>query len=123
MTIPDDLLMPVMGYDPSDEVLVADVQERQCAEQREIVHALLRTYEGRAFVQMLIDEAGGMFPQAFAAGSPDGTAYRLGQNSLGRWAAEWVLTVAPEVFIVMRREARDRQQRYVDDATTAIEGS
>lgn len=123
MALPDDMLMPVLGYDPADEVMVSEVQERQCQEQREIIRALLRTYEGRAFAQMLMDEAGGMFPEALVAGQPDLTGYRLGRNSLGRWAAEWVLTVAPEVFIIMRKEARDRQQRYVDDANKAIEGS
>ena len=105
-------------YDPSDPDQVeraTRADELRQLETREIVRTLLMTYEGRAFVWMLLQQAG-LRRSSFAGEAPLTMAYQEGQRGVGLWAEEWVLTAAPEKHSIMRREAVQREQKYAEVA-------
>ena len=45
-----------------------------------------------------------------------GMARLAGQQEIAQWLRNWVLTVAPECDIIMRREAEERTRRYNAEA-------
>ncbi len=101
-------------YDPSDPDQVEQV-ERAAAlrrlEEREYVRRLVATYEGRAFIWALLSETG-VHRSSFAGEAPLTMAHAEGRREIGIWAENWVFTVAPETYSMMRREAVEREKRY-----------
>lgn len=103
-------------YDPSDpeEVMQAEAaMDLRSREQENLVRQVLSTHPGRAFVWMLMEEAG-VDRGTFAGEMPMTMARSEGRREVGTWGKNWVFTVAPEMYIVMRREAVEREQRYAD---------
>ena len=108
----DALAMP--RYDPSDPEQVAQAEgivDLRTREQVEVVRSLLSTYEGRAFFWMLSQEAG-TARGIFAGEAPMTMSRNEGRREIGEWCQNWVFTAAPETYIMLRREAFQREQRY-----------
>lgn len=63
----------------------------------------------------------------FAAGSPDTTAFRLGEQNLGLQVFADVMAAAPQEYVLMMNEASIKEQvhdrRYSDDRTSSDEHS
>ena len=102
-------------YDDSEEVTRAQeaAEDLRSREQTDLVRQVLSTYPGRAFVWMMMEEAG-EDRSSFAGEAPLTMAWNEGRRGIGVWGKNWVFTAAPEMYIVMRREAVDREQRYAD---------
>lgn len=116
-------LMQVPQYDPDDPAQVAAVQE--AAQLRDLQHvemvkSFLGTYEGRAFVWMLM-QASGMDESTFVGEAPMTMAYNEGRREMGRWGKDWVFTSAPETYSIMRREAIQREQEYAHNVGLGIQ--
>ena len=70
------------------------------------------SYHGRAVLWAIMEEAR-VDEMSFVAGAPDVTAFQEGKRNVAKWLRDWLLTVAPDVDIIMRREARAREEEYV----------
>ena len=108
--------MSDLEYDPSDPEQVDQAEQAaglRTQEQFRAVHAVLSTYEGREFVWMLMQKTQ-VGQSAFAGEAPMTTAYNLALRDVGEWARDWVFTVAPERYMIMEREALEREQRYAE---------
>ncbi len=114
-----DITLEVPQYDTSDPEQVAMVQNIADIRRREqiaAVRANLNTYEGRTFMWMLIQEAGAEVggPTIFAGEAPMTMAWNEGRRMVGGWGSDWVFTAAPEMYMVMKSEAAERENRYAD---------
>lgn len=111
--------MDVPQYDTSDPeqvALVQDIANMRYREQIAAVRTMLRTYEGRTFMWMLIQETGAEVGGAscFVGEAPLTLAWNDGRRTVGGWGSDWVFTAAPEMYMVMKREATEREQRYAE---------
>ncbi len=108
----DALKMP--EYDSSDPEQVLAVEqavELRCRQEKETVRRILTTYEGRAFIWMLMQTAGA--DQGVFSGEAPMTMSRLeGRREIGMWGRDWVFTAAPEQYNILRQEAIQREQHY-----------
>ena len=109
MTIDD---FPEYNLDDPDQVEMAKEADRQrTVDQTQVVIDLMRSYPGRAFVAMLLQEAN-VEGSSFSGEQTHTTAYLEGKQDLGKWAQNLTLTLVPEMFSLMRREVIEREQRY-----------
>jgi len=112
----DALKMPV--YDPNDPEMVAKAQEAsgyRSNEEAEFVRRLLLTYEGRAFFSMIMKTAN-LDGSSFAGEMPLTMSHLEGQKEVGRWARNFIFTVAPEQYNLVKLEAIQREQQYARQA-------
>jgi len=112
----DVLKMPV--YDPGDPEMVAKAQEAsgyRSNEEAEFVRRLLLTYEGRAFFSMAMGVSG-LDSSSFRGEDTHTTAFLEGQKEVGRWARNFIFTVAPEQYNLVKLEAIQREQQYAKQA-------
>ncbi len=112
----DAMRMP--EYDASDPEQVAMAQRTVAIrdqEQTGAVRSFLSTYEGRTFMWMLLQETGADCG-VFAGEAPMTMSRNEGRREVGQWGREWVFTAAPEMYMVMKREAIEREQRYASAA-------
>lgn len=102
--------------DPEQVALVQNIADIRHREQLASVRAVCDTYEGRTFIWMLIQEAGGEIggPTIFAGEAPMTMAWNEGRRTIGGWGADWVFTAAPEKYMVMKREATEREKLYAE---------
>ena len=106
--------MTNLEYDSSDPEQVDKAEQAaglRTLEQFRAVSVVLSTYEGRAFVWMLMQKTQ-VGQSAFAGELTHMTAYNMAHRDIGEWARNWVFTVAPERYTIMEREALDRERRY-----------
>ncbi len=87
-------------------------QEQAIKLKREIelddLQAVLSTASGRRFVWRLIEQAGPL-QEAFTGNST--TFYILGKQAFGRRILELILSEFPDLFVIMQKEAKERQQK------------
>ncbi len=120
---PAELMSPP-EYDSSDPEQVAMAEragELRLGGELEMVRRVVSTYEGRAFISMLLQETG-LRRSSFVGEFPMTMARNEGRREIGIWGEDLVFTVAPEMYNMMRREAVDREYRYARDANLNQEG-
>ena len=108
-------------YDTSDPEQVAQAERMvnlRAEQEREHVRAVLSTYEGRAFFWILLSSTGALddSPTIFPGEMPMTMAWNEGRRSVGMWGRDWVFTAAPEMYMVMKREAVEREWHHADVA-------
>lgn len=109
---------PFPEYDlsnPAEVDMAGEAAALRMREEKVFLKELLDTYSGRAFMWMLLQQAGTDDDISYGE-APMATARQLGKRSIGLWAQNLVFTISPEVYIIMRREAIDRAQRYAQAA-------
>ena len=72
---------------------------------------VLNTYDGRAFVWALLTETG-IHRTSFVGEFPMTMAYNEGCRKIGIWVENWLFTIDNKLYIMMREEAEEREQRY-----------
>lgn len=97
--------------DPDQVEMAKEADRQRTLDQTQFVVDQMRSYQGRAFVSMLLQEAN-VEGSSFSGEQTHTTAYLEGKQDLGKWARNLVLTTVPEMFILMRREVVEREQRY-----------
>ncbi len=111
----EELKIPTYDTDnPEHVAMVQSIADIRYREQIASVRAVLETYEGRTLIWMLIQEAGAEIggPTIFAGEAPMTMAWKEGRRTVGGWGADWVFTAAPEMYMVMKHEATERELRY-----------
>ena len=79
-------------------------------EESAILHEMVRTYAGRALVNILLEQTG--YRRSTFTGESLTSAYNEGRRDLGVWLDNWVFTTSPEALTIMRSEAQEREARY-----------
>lgn len=97
--------------DPDQVEMAREVERQRTLEQTQFVADQMKSYGGRAFVSMLLQEAN-VEGSSFSGEQPLTMAYLEGKRDIGSWAQNLVLTIAPEMFSLMRQEVVEREQRY-----------
>ncbi len=118
----DDFPVDALGtpeYDTSDPEQVALAEETvnlRSGREQECVRTVLSTYEGRAFFWMLLQSTNALDDGGtiFSGEQPMTMAWNEGRRVVGMWGRDWVFTAAPEMYMVMKREAVEREWRYAD---------
>ena len=108
----ENLQWPEYDMDNPEQVEMAEkADEQRMFEQTRFVADQMSSHSGRAFMAMLLQEAD-MEGSNFCGEQPYTMAYLEGKEAIGKWAQNLVLTIAPEMFSLMRREVIEREQRY-----------
>ncbi len=103
-----------------DELDLDEIAEARRTEECAAVCAVLSSYQGRAFVWMLLQEAGSQ-GSSFCGEMPLTMALKDGRRELCTWAENWVFTAKSEAYSMMRQEAIKREQRYAHEMGLASE--
>lgn len=97
-------------YDASDPEAVEKQVRKQMrfqAERAQVLTNLMSTVAGRAWVHDLLVFCN-VFGNPFIQGSFDGTAFNLGMQNVGKKMLDEVNEAAPDRYLPMLREARQR---------------
>lgn len=110
-----------MTFDGSDRKQVrAREKELKIAEGNRLAYTrrVMQDAPGRKWMHDLLSRCH-IWQTAFAAGQPDTTAFRLGEQNLGLQIFADVITAAPQEYVLMMSEASTKEQihdrRYSDD--------
>lgn len=98
-------------YDASDIEAVEKARkriERVEADKAMVVTNIMATVAGRAWVYDLLVFCN-VFGNPFLQGSPDGTAFNLGQQNIGKILLDAINIAAPDRYMPMLREANQRK--------------
>lgn len=76
----------------------------------EAFRALLRTYGGRAWAWDMLAEARIYRDDVFQGAETEMTSFNLGKRSMGLRLLAQVMAAAPDQFLVMQREAMQREE-------------
>lgn len=82
-------------------------EEQRARDFQEAVRRVLSTSDGRLFVHALMGELG-LYRSCYGVAD----AVEVGRREAALLVREWVLRCDPEVDIMMRREALDREYHY-----------
>jgi len=98
---------PFNAADPTE----VEKQTKKAARFRnaraQVLTNLMSTVEGRAWVYDLLAFCD-VFGNPFIQGSVDGTAFNLGQQNVGKMILDEINAAAPDRYIPMIREAKQR---------------
>ncbi len=102
--------------DPGQVTLAEDAMNLRVERERECVRTVLSTYEGRAFFWMLLHSTGALDNSStiFSGEMPMTMSWSEGRRTVGMWGRDWVFTAAPEMYMVMKREAVEREWHHAD---------
>ena len=110
-----------MTFDGSDRKQVrAREKELKIAESNRLAYTrrIMSDSPGRKWMCDLLTKCH-IWSTAFAAGQPDTTAFRLGEQNLGLQIFADVIAAAPQEYVLMMQEASTKEQvddrRYSDD--------
>ncbi len=104
-----------MTYDASDRKSIRKAEKlaKQAeAKRRVFIRHLLATIDGREWMHDLLTRCH-IFHTPFAAGKPDVTAFRCGEQNLGLQLFADVVSAAPDQYTLMMYEAS--QKEALDD--------
>ncbi len=114
-----------MTFDGSDRKQVrAREKELKIAEGNRLAYTrrLMSDAPGRKWMHDLLVRCH-IWQTPFAAGQPDTTAFRLGEQNLGLQTFADVIAAAPSEYVLMMQEATTKDQvydrRYSDDRQSA----
>lgn len=85
--------------------------EKRQQDQYNSIRQCFKTYDGRAFLWSMLEETG-IHRISFVGEFPMTMAFNEGRRSIGTWAENWVFTIDPKVYIMMRQEAEERELIY-----------
>lgn len=120
-----------MTFDGSDRKQVrAREKELKLAEANRLAYTrrIMQDAPGRKWMHDLLVKCH-IWQTAFAAGYPDTTAFRLGEQNLGLQVFSDVIAAAPQEYVQMMNEASIKEElndrRYSDDrdAVSELPGS
>jgi hypothetical protein len=87
-------------------------------QEQDDTKAVMATPEGRRFIWKILGDCG-TFRVPFVAGAPDVTAFNAGAQNFGLSLLGQIMTVVPESFLTMQKEAmNDEQARKTTDSDT-----
>lgn len=89
-----------------DETAESNAKKREARRRREdeqVMRDCLASAQGRAWFYRRLDECN-MFGDPFVQGSPDGTAYMLGRQSIGKMLWLEAEGAAADLVLLMKRE-------------------
>lgn len=116
-----------MTYDGSDRKQVrAKEKEAKLDENNRLAYTkrIMFDQPGRKWMHDLLVRCH-IFQTAFAAGQPDNTAFRLGEQNTGLQIFADVIAASPQEYVQMMNEASIKDQvndrRYNDDRSTSGE--
>lgn len=116
-----------MTYDGSNRKNVREMEkEAKLAEANRLAYTkrIMGDAPGRKWMHDLLVKCH-IWSTAFAAGSPDTTAFRLGEQNLGLQIFSDVVASAPNEYVQMMQEASIKDQvherRYSDERTPSTE--
>lgn len=101
---------PFNAGDPEEVARQAAKAARFKIAKSQVLSELMGTVAGRAWVYDLLVFCN-VFGNPFVQGSADGTAFGLGQQNVGKMILDEINTAAPERYLPMLREARQRDQQ------------
>lgn len=106
-----DALSP--DYDASDPVAENNARRDETRRQRddaETVRRLLSHRNGRAWLYRVLERCH-IYGTPFTAGEPDTTAFRLGEENIGKQMMMLAIDVCPDLYLTMLAEAKKEEER------------
>jgi hypothetical protein len=103
---------PFSDLDPAAEVAENNArrdEKRREREDAETLRVLLKHKNGRAWFFRLLTRCH-IYGTPFEPGQPDTTAFKLGEENIGRKLMYDALDACPDLYLTMRAEARQAEE-------------
>lgn len=107
----DDI--PTETFDASDQAAVDNASRedsRKAREDADVLRSILLTKQGRAWLYRLLERCN-IYGDTFVAGESDLTAFKLGQDYIGRQLILKAMDVSADLYVKMINEQKEEQKR------------
>ena len=95
---------------PEEERRAADAERAQKRANHDTLRKIMHNRDGRLWLYRLLERCN-IYGSSFEPGQPDVTAFRLGQENIGRQLMVDAMEASSELYIRMVKEQREDEQR------------
>ena len=107
----DDL--PAETFDASDAAATDNASrdaKRYARDDADQIRLILRTKQGRAFLYRFLERCN-IYGDTFSVGQPDATAFKLGQENIGKQLMLAAMDASADLYVQMIREQKEEEAR------------
>lgn len=107
----DDL--PTETFDASDQAAIDNASRedsRKAREDADVLRGLMHTKPGRAWLYRFLERCN-IYGSTFAAGQADVTAFKLGQENIGKQLMLKAMDASTDLYVKMISEQKDEEKR------------
>jgi hypothetical protein len=104
-------MTPAYGQEETEEERLArEVGKKEAREDADALRTIMRSKNGRAWLYRLLAKCN-VYGPTFEPGHPDITAFRLGQENIGKQLMLDCMAASDQLYILMLSEQREEEKR------------